>query len=279
MLGQYLIAFRESFEAALVTAIILSYLARNKRLSLARYVLYGASSAIVLSISLGAAVWFIYGILSETFKLLFEALTAFIAVVVLSSMIYWMASKGRRLREEMERKVEVAASRGTVVGLALLGFILVFREGFETLLFLTPFLLSDALGTLVGTSLGALTAVSLAYSVFILGMRINLQRFFYFTSMMLILIAGGLMGYGTHELLEYYEENGLEAGWLSQPAYDLNIPTESLLHHKNLVGSVLGVMLGYTTSAEWARVILHASYLAVTLPLTIRAYGRKGLKD
>ncbi|NIU38504.1 ferrous iron transporter, partial [Candidatus Bathyarchaeota archaeon] len=41
MIGQFLLAFREALEAALITAIILSYLRRTKRSSLTRYVWYG----------------------------------------------------------------------------------------------------------------------------------------------------------------------------------------------------------------------------------------------
>lgn len=71
-----------------------------------------------------------------------------------------------------------------------------------------PFLLIDAFATLAGMFVGLLTAVLLAYGVFVVGIKISLQRFFYFTSIMLILLAGGLAGYGAHELLEYYEETG-----------------------------------------------------------------------
>lgn len=277
MLGQYLITFRETLEAALITAIILSYLARSGRHSLTRYVWYGTFLAVAASLCLGASVWFAYGALSETSKLLFEAVAAFVAVSVLSSMIYWMAVKGRNIREEMEKRVESAASQGVIISLAFLGFIVVFREGFETVLFLTPFLLTDAIATLAGMSFGILTAVLLAYGIFVVGMKIDLQRFFYFTSIMLILLAGGLAGYGTHELLEYCEETGFKVGWLNEPAYALNIPVDSPIHHKGIIGSIFAVMFGYTVSAEWARIIVHLSYLAVTLPLIIYIY-RKSLK-
>jgi len=278
MLGQYLITFREAFEAALITAIILSYLAKTSRYGLVRYVWYGISLAVVASISLGAVVWFTYGVLPETSKLLFEAVAAFVAVFVLSSMIYWMAVKGRNIKSEMEKRVEIVASRGAIIGLASLGFIVVFREGFETVLFLTPFLLSDAVATLGGLSFGILTAVFLAYGIFVVGMKINLQRFFYFTSIMLILLAGGLAGYGTHEFLEYHEETGFKAGWLSEPAYALNIPTDSPFHHKGAIGSIFAVMFGYTVSAEWARIIVHLSYLAIALPLLIWVYRKMNRK-
>lgn len=274
MFGQYLIAFRETLEAALITAIILSYLTRSGKHGLVRYVWYGISLALVASLSLGAVVWFAYGVLPETSKLLFEALTAFVAVSVLSSMIYWMAVKGRGIREEMEKRVETIMSQGAIVSLAFLGFIAAFREGFETVLFLTPFLLTDVIMTLAGLILGILTAILLAYGIFEVGMKINLRRFFYFTSIMLILLAGGLAGYSTHELMEYCEEIGLKMGWLSEPAYSLNIPVNSPFHDKGVIGSVFAVMFGYTVSAEWARVMVHFSYLAIMFPIVIWVYRK-----
>ena len=273
-LGQYLITFREVLEAALITAIILSYLIRTGRRSLTRYVWYGVYLATALSLGLGVSVWLIYGALPKTVQLLFESSAAFIAVAVLSSMIYWMAVKGRYLKREMEQRIEAIATRGAIVGLVSISLIVVFREGLETVLFLTPFLLEDAVDTLVGSLLGAVMALILAYAVFVGGMKIDLHKFFYFTSILLILLAGGLAGYGVHELLEYYERVNVEVGWLGEPAYVLNIPKGDPLHHKGLVGSIFAVMFGYTVKAEWARVIIHVAYLAVALPLVIWVYKR-----
>jgi high-affinity iron transporter len=100
MLGQYLITFREVLEAALITAIILSYLIRTDRRPLTLYVWYGVYLAVAISLGLGVSIWLIYGVLSKTVQLLFEATAAFVAVVVLSSMIYWMAVKGRYLKKK-----------------------------------------------------------------------------------------------------------------------------------------------------------------------------------
>lgn len=274
MLGQFLITFREVTEAALITAIILSYLNRSGRSGLTRYAWYGMALAIVASLSLGVSVWILYGVLSETSKMLFEATTAFVAVAVLSYMIYWMAIKGGKIRKETEKLVENIASRSTTIGLISLEFVVVFREGFETVLFLTPFLLNDATETLTGMIFGALAATLLAYSIFEVGMKINLKRFFYFTSVMLILLAGGLAGYGTHELLEYYRENDFKVGWIGELAYALPIPANNPFHHKGLIGSIFAVMFGYSISAEWARLIIHVLYLAIALPLVIWVYRK-----
>jgi high-affinity iron transporter len=274
MLGQYLITFRESLEAALIVSIMISYMIRSGRSSLARYIWYGTYLSIVASLFIGLTFWFMYGVLPKTLQTLFESFASFIAVGVLSFMVYWMAIKGKQVREELEKRIEVAVTKGSIIGLTSIAFIVVFREGLETVLFLMPFFVNDAPATIIGAVFGAISALILSYSLFMAGVKIDLRYFFYFTSILLILIAGGLAGYGVHEIIEYYREVGVDFGWLSEPAYTLNIPSSSLLHHKNLVGSILAVMFGYTVSAEWLRLIIHLSYLAIALPFVILVYKK-----
>jgi len=274
MFGQYLIAFRESFEAALITATIFLYLHRKDKQSLSRYMLYGVILAIMASLSLVVLIWFSYGTLSETSQLLFEALAALIAVAVLSSVIYWMTIKATSIKREIENRVDAITTKGNIIGFVSLGFIVVFREGFETVLFLTPFLVDDTVATLIGGFLGVLSAIILVYGIFVFGMKLNLKRFFYFTSLMLILLAGGLAGYGVHELLRHYEKSGVNTGWLGETAFNLNIPPDSPFYHKGLIGSIFAVMFGYTTSAEWARIIVHLLYLSIMLPMIFWIYGK-----
>ncbi len=274
MIGQYLITFREVLEAALIISIVLAYLTRTDRSKLSRYVWYGVLSAIFASVIIGAIIWFVYGSLSSTVKVLFEGVTALIAVVVLSLMIFWMAAKGRELKSEVERRVEDISTRGTALGLVSFAFIIVFREGIETVLFLTPFLVTDMIVTISGLTLGLITSLGLAYGIFVLGMKINIRRFFYFTSILLIFLAGGLLGYGVHELIEYSRLVGMQLGWLGDYAYVLSVQSGSLLHHKGAIGSVLAVMFGYTVKAEWLRVVLHFAYIVIALPLVTWIYKK-----
>lgn len=275
MFGQFLLAFREALEAALITAIILAYLERTKRNPLTRYAWYGVYLAIAASFVVGASVLFVYGGLTGPSKVLFEGVAAFIAVAVLSSMIYWMAIKGKELKVEVERRLEAMVTRGATLALTSFSFIVVFREGLETVLFLTPFMVNDPVGTLIGAFLGVVASLALAYVVFVAGMKINIRKFFYFTSILLVLLAGGLAGYGTHEMIEYFEDTGTELGWVGQDAYALNIAESNPLHHKGVIGSILAVMFGYTVKAEWARLLIHLTYLIVALPLVIWVYKKK----
>lgn len=277
MLGQYLITFRETLEAALITAIILAYLIRTDREHLKRYVWYGVYLAVIFSLILGGIIWVVYGSLSKPSQVLFEGIAALVAVVVLTSMIFWMSTKGREIKNEVEGRLGGMMGTGMVFGLVALALVLVFREGLETVLFLTPFLVTDAAGTIAGALLGILGAFLLSYFIFRVGMRINLHRFFYYSSILLILLAAGLAGYGTHELIEYGELTGGGSGWFGSTAYALDISSGSVLHHKGAIGSVFAVMFGYTVKAEWGRVLVHLGYLFIVLPIVVIAYKRPEL--
>ncbi len=153
-------------------------------------------------------------------------------------------------------------------------FLVMLREGMESVIFLIPFLSNEPFNTLLGASLGTFVAFILAYLVFSLGLRINLRNFFYFTGIFLVLLAGGLIGYGTHEIIEYLKYSGIQLGWLAKDAYALPIAPDNLLHHKNVVGSILATMFGYSVRAEWARMISHLSYLTIALYATRKIYRR-----
>src|SRR3972149_2979128 len=127
VVAQYVLTFREVLEAALLAAIILAFLVKTGRSSLARYAWYGVYAAAAASFGIGAAVLVAYGTLSQVDKVLFEGMAALIAVAVLSSMIYWMAVKGRANKRQVENPVCAAASHAACVPLASPTFVLVFR--------------------------------------------------------------------------------------------------------------------------------------------------------
>jgi len=274
MLGQFTITLREAFEASLIISIILAYLYRTKREKLTKYVMIGVYSSIIIGILLGLLIWVTYGVLNKSYQVLFESLASFLAVIVLTSMIYWMATKGKHLKGEIEKKIELTLTKGTILGLTIFSFIIVFREVLETVLFLTPFLVSSVLQTIYGIILGLFFALILSYGIFKVGMKINIRKFFYYTSFILILLAGGLAGYGTHEFIEYLELNNIETGWFGEYAYVLPIDSDNLLHHKNVIGSIFAVMFGYTVKAEWGRLLIHILYLIIAVPLTLKSYKK-----
>jgi high-affinity iron transporter len=274
MLGQYLITFREVLEAALIISIILAYLSKTEKKYLSKYVWLGLITAIIVSMLTAIIISSIYGGLSSESMKLFEGIAALIAVAVLTSMLLWMAVKGRYIKKDIQTKIKSTVEKGTIFGLVGFSFIVVFREGFETVLFLLPFGASDATGTITGALLGVISALVISFLIFLFGVKMNLGRFFYFSSLILVLLAGGLLGYGIHELIEYQEAIGIEPGWLGTYAFNLGLSEGHILHHKGAVGAVFAVMFGYSLKMEWARLIAHFGYLFVFIPLTIVTYKR-----
>ena len=277
MLGQALITFREVLEAALIVAITLAYLSRTGRAGMTRHLWTGVWLAVGASLAAGVVVGLIYGQLDEEALTLFEGVSALVAVVLLTSMILWMALKGPSMQEEVRTQVERATLKGAAVGLVAFAFVVVFREGLETVLFLTPFAGGEPAGTVVGAIVGVSASLVISYMMFKVGVRVDLKKFFYVTSVLLVLVAAGLAGYGVHELIEHQEEVGASVGWFGSIAYDLGIPDNSLMGNHGVIGSILAVMFGYSVKMEWGRVLVQLTYTSIFLPLTVLLYKRPEL--
>lgn len=265
-----LVALREAFEAALLVAIVLLYLNRVGLRQYHKYLMIGVAVGVVASTVFGAVAYGAYLFVED--KELAEAAGAFIAVPVLTSIIYWMARKGPGIKEEIEREVRRRISISGALGMITLGIIFVFREGLETVLFILPLIFIQPLESMAGIIIGTVIAIIITYFIFVVGARINIRSFFLFTSILLIFVASGILGYGVHELIEYGEDKGWSIEPWSNTVYNLNIPRDNMLHEKNVIGGMLAVLIGYSTKMELLRLILQLSYLVVGLALIIYAY-------
>lgn len=274
MVASLLITFREALEAALIVGIIAAYLVKIGRGDLLRYLYLGTGSAVLGSLLLGWLFMAVSGGLSGRAEVIFEGLAALVAAAVLTYMIFWMGRNARRIKGELQERVEVSISRGQPLGIALLAFIAVFREGFETVLFLGTLALQDPFGTLIGLLIG-LTTVILLTLVGVKGIyRLNIRPFFQWTSILLLLFAAGLLAYGVHEL----NEAGIIPP-IIEHLWDINPPQNPdgsypLLHEKGAIGSILKSLLGYNGDPSLSEVLAYLAYwLAVGLYL-VRIYRR-----
>ncbi len=268
MIGQFVITLREGFEAILLVAIVVAYLKRTGRLDEVKYAYYGAFAALFSGAVIALAVLGIYGGLKGDQKGLFESMAAYIAVIVLTYMIIWMARKD--VRKEVERKAE----QKFAWGIAFVAFIFVVREVIETVLFLTPFAARDVAGTIAGVTAGIVVSIGLSLAILRFEYKLSLKKFFYVTSILLAFIASGLLGYGTHELIEVLEGNGHES-WFFENAYSLGINESSFLHNKGVIGSIFAVLFGYSASMEYLRAFLQFGYLISALILIRWSYKAK----
>src|SRR2546427_2207985 len=129
MLQAFIVTLREGVEAALIIGITLAYLAKIERNDLRKSVYAALIAASVGSI--GVAV-----MLSRTKwnEDIFEGWVMLAAAFFVVTMIIFMMKTGRKLKGQIEGKVGLLAGRGSGFGLFFFLFLMVLREGVETVL-------------------------------------------------------------------------------------------------------------------------------------------------
>jgi high-affinity iron transporter len=198
MLQAFIITLREGVEAALIVGITLAYLAKIGRNDL-RKAVYAALGAAFLG-SIAVAVVISRTHLNED---IFEGWIMLAAAFFVITMVIFMMKTGRRLKGDIEGKIGLLAGNDAWLGLFAFIFLMVLREGGETVLILSAVSLnSTELMSFLGTLLGVIAAIAFGV-MFVKGsVRINLQKFFRVTTAILFLVAAQLLIAGLHELSE-----------------------------------------------------------------------------
>jgi len=193
-----MITLREGVEAALIVGITLAYLQKIGRPELRKAVYAALGTAFVGSV--GGAVLLSRLKLNED---VFEGWIMLVAAFFVITMIIFMMKTGRKLKGEIEGKVGLLAGEDAWFGLFLFVFLMVLREGAETVLALAAVSLnSTALLSFIGTVLGILVAVLFGVTFVKGSIRVNLQKFFRVTTVILFFVAAQLVMSGLHELSE-----------------------------------------------------------------------------
>ena len=202
-MGAGVVVLREGFEASLVVGIVLAFLDRTGRRDGFAAVWAGVAAALILSLTVGIALFAAGKELEGRSEMVFEGVVMLTAAGLLTWMIFWMRKRARTLRGEIEGKTQAAIESGSAVGLALVVFVGVAREGVETALFLFSAVEgSNSLVSFVAAVIGGALAVGLGYLFYRGSHRLNLRWFFTITSALLLLFAGYLLASGLHELAE-----------------------------------------------------------------------------
>ncbi len=248
-----MIGFREALEAALIVGIMLGYLKKTNQTEHNNRVYVGIAAGVIASVFTAIA----FNALSVRFtgaiEQIFEGSVMIIAAIVLTWMIFWMSKQ-----KQIAQNIQKAVDKSLAGGLTALAFIAVYREGFETVLFLNALAFSSKADPLLGALLGMFAAVLLGVVIYEIGIHLNLKIFFKTTSVLLILFAAGLVAHGIHE----FQEAGVVTLFTDQ-AWD----TRWLLDDKSMVGETAASLLGYNHNPSWLEVFSYAFYLTVMLYL------------
>ena len=255
MLANFLIGLREGLEAGLIVGILVAYLNKLDRRDILPRLWIGIAAAIALSLVVGAILtWGPYGLSFQAQEILGGGLSI-LAVGLVTWMIFWMAGNARSLRTELQSKLD-AAIAGTGMGIVVVGFVSVAREGVETALFVWASVSSSS-NAVVGTLsavVGIFAAAIVAYLIYRGLVRINFARFFAWTGSFLIIVAAGVLSYGIGDL----QEASVIPGW-GQAAYSL----AHLVPPTSWYGALLGGIFNFTPEPTWAQVLAWGAYVIV----------------
>lgn len=264
MFVPFLIMLREGLEAALIVSLIASYLKRTGRARWFPALWAGVAVAAALCLALGILINQTSGEFPQKEQELFEGIVALIAVAILTSMVFWMRRVASNMRVELEQAVDQALDQrgGGGVALVLMVFLAVAREGLESVFFLLAAFTQDVgYAPPAGALLGLATAVALGMLLYWGGIRLNMARFFRWTSLFILFVAAGLAA----GAVRAFHEAGL---WnhFQTLAFDLS----NVLSTHSLAGTLLEGVLGYQESPSVSEVAVYFLYLVPALLLFLQ---------
>ena len=239
-----IVGFREGLEAFLIIIVILRYLKKSKTKYLKRNVYVGALVGISASLIVGLILYTISRYtdkMDETAKI-WESGASLVALVLLTTFIYWMIKHGR----DMVATVEHSVNRNlSAFGVASVSFIMIAREGVEIAIFTFAGKYS-----LISIIAGLFCALLLTILIYFSLIRINIKILFNITLGYLILQAGFLLGYGIHEGLSALQALKIltSDNILFIKAYDLS---KTIFYHKEgIIGLPMYIMFGWYSKPE-----------------------------
>lgn len=206
MFEAIVITLREGIEAALVIGIIVAFLRREGRERHLPAVWAGIAAAVVASL-VGAYVLYRVAVNEEVF----EGILYVGSAILVASLLVWMWRHSHALSSEVKSSLgkilDRGSSRSVALGLFLFTFLMVFREGIETVAFLAALSLTTrGLLAFTGAAIGIGAAVAFGV-LFVRGsVKVDLKRFFAITGITLAIFTLQLLVNGYHELSE--------AGWV-----------------------------------------------------------------
>lgn len=205
--SSFVILLREGLEAILLLAVIVAFLIKTGRRDALKYIHLGWVTALLL----GVATWAVaaYAVdISGASRELTEGITALLAAAILLYVGFWLHSKlqAQRWKEFIETKLHGALNNGALWSIALVAFIAVYREVFETVLFYKALWLQAGTGgqqmVLVGFASAAAALVILSWLIFRFSVRLPLRLFFAINSVLLYILAVVFAGKGVAALQE-----------------------------------------------------------------------------
>ena len=199
-----IIILREGLEALLVIVALSAFLKKSDNAAGQKWLWLGATAGLLLSVVLGLAIQAFFGaIINPTNRELMEGVIGLFAAVMLIYVSYWLHSQASLSgwQTYINERTSQAIRGGQLVGLAVLAFLAVFREGAETALFYLGMVGNISTSDLlIGLGVGFGGLAVLGFLMVVIGVRIPLRPFFTVASVLVFYLCFKFIGTGIHAL-------------------------------------------------------------------------------
>lgn len=198
------IILREGLEALLVIVALLAFLRKSGNASKRGWIWAGGALGVLVSIATAFALQAIFSRVSAgTNRELIEGVTGLVAAGLLFYVSYWLHSKASMgaWRTYIDQRTTQALARSSMLGLALLSFLAVFREGAETAIFylgMAPSISTRDL--LIGIAVGVVILLIVATLILVLGVKLPIRQFFRVAGLLVYYLGFKFVGTGLHSL-------------------------------------------------------------------------------
>lgn len=253
MIATFVLFLREGLEASLVVSILFAALRQLDQMEKARAIWTGVGLAILGSLLGGLALYvFVHEYADTTFQTIFETITYLVAVVLLTTMTFWVQIHSRTLKRDITAR---ASAAGSGFALGLLAFTSVGREGLESAFFTLAFAFqTNAILLLSGAALGMLSAVGLCVLIYKLGYRLDYRIFFRVMGILLLFFAAGLLSDAI--------QNMQHLGWLTIGTLPL-WNTAHILSENSVLGDLLHGLIGYAEAPTILQGLCYTTFLLI----------------
>ncbi|WP_167858997.1 FTR1 family iron permease [Paenibacillus cymbidii] len=294
-LQSFLITFREALEAILIVGVIVTYLKRIDQTQWNKWVWVGVVLALIASY--GVALVFqtvLTGFATMGSQNYLKIGIMLASCVLLSHMVLFMSRQSRNMQDKVEHKLSAVLTAGGVANMIVHSFLVVVREGVETVFFFAAITGGDIQQALQswGALFGLLLAIAVGYFFFKGSRKIQLKTFFRITSIFLLMIAGGLLVQAVGIMQDIgligsvYRTPGGEIGEVyNLTAFMPEHPLDETQYirdtgDKPLINGQAGIFfkafLGYTQNPSVEEFVLYWTYYLVLLILIGRLKKRDG---
>ncbi len=253
------ILVREGLEAFL---IIISIIAILKSMEAKKAVIW-IHAGWILALLVGASGFFFMDLLMQwdtSSRELMEGSLTLFASAVLVFMGFWLHSKTEigKWRKFVEVRISSLVNGNNMLGLALFSFIVVFREAFESVIFLSSISVdssTDNRGIWLGVLIAGAIVATLSFALLRMFEKVNLRKVFLYSSSIIVVLSVILAGKGIHAL----QESGLvgvsSLPWNFRMTLVGIYPTfESMLAQFLTIGIIFGLWLYNKRSAASVKV-------------------------